>query len=169
MVRLDYALPDEKVLQKGSIIDIETTGLFPTTDMLITLGILKGRKAHVYQLTNNQYIRFWRLCVSLVLKAPIPRYSYAAHFEADWLNIRDGWQDITQYAEKDYDDFEYGPYYRLHLDQCTFSPFQEHDIISQQVPIQWKAWLREKNPKILYEIAFHNLCDLLRVRQLIGR
>jgi len=172
VVRIDYPLEDEKALAKGSIVDIETTGLFSTTDMIITLGILRKRKASVYQLTSNEYLKFWKLCVNLVLRAPIPRYAYAAHFEAEWLNIKDGWQDLTQYAERR-DDFygldDFDPYYRLRLDACTFSPFQEHDITSQQVPIQWRAWLKERNPKILYEVAFHNLCDLLRVRQLIGR
>ena len=110
VIRLDYTLPDEKALLKGSIIDLETTGLFSSTDMIITLGILRGKRARVYQLTNNEYVKFWGLCVKLVLKAPVPRYSYAAHFEAEWLNIKDGWQDLSQYEERDYDDFEHGPY-----------------------------------------------------------
>lgn len=169
IVELHHDLSNKKVLTKGCVIDIETTGLDANTNKILTLGILTRNKARIYQLTNKQYPRFRDLCINKVSKTPNPRYGYNPRFEADFLGIKEGWHDLTQWEERTYNDYEQGPYYRLSLDQCTLSPFKEPTIASSEVPAYWKQWLTSKKPKTLYEITWHNLIDLLRTRQLVRR
>lgn len=163
LIKTDEQLP------KGCIIDIETTGLDPEKDKIIAIGLLKDNRANIFQLTNTQYERFRAFSILTARSTPRPRYAYAAHFEADFLRIKHGWQDLTQYGEREYEDLERGPHYRLHLDQVTVRPFKRHDIPSQEVPSYWQRWLNTKKPKNLFEITFHCLCDLLRTRQLITK
>lgn len=170
VVPLIHKLSNKKALKKGCITDIETTGLHPNTDMILTLGVLKRNIIFIYQLTNNEYDRFWSLCVNIVSKAPKPRYGYNTRFEAEFLGIKKDWQDLTQYARAHEYNNEWGcnpPYYRLRLEDATTAPFKEPSIQGSEVPQYWKAWLKKKNPKHLYEISYHNLCDLLRTRQLV--
>jgi hypothetical protein len=75
-----------------------------------------------------------------------------------------------QYGEREGNDWvnaEGGPLYKLHLDQVTFSPFSQPDIVGSEVPEHWQEWIKTKNPQELWPITFHCLCDLLRIRQLV--
>jgi hypothetical protein len=165
---LTYRLPSDHALPAGCIIDIETTGLDPAYDKIITLGILKHDIAQIHQLTIPAYNTFKLFCLSKTEKSPKPRYAYAAHFEQEFIGHFKDWQDLTQYAEREYIN-DFNPYYRLRLDECTLTPFQEPDIEGREAPAYWETWLQQRKPKILYAITYHCLCDLLRTRQLIGR
>jgi len=172
IVTLTYKLSPEEALEKGCIIDIETTGLDPAYDKIITLGILKRDIAQIHQLTIPAYNTFKLFCLRKTEKTPKPRYAYAAHFEQEFLGHFKDWRDLTQYVERrgyEWDNPEYDPYYRLRLDECTLTPFQEPDIQGREAPAYWETWLQQQKPKILYAITYHCLCDLLRARQLIGR
>jgi len=167
-VQLGYILPKEARLLKGSIVDLETTGLSPERDNIVSIGVLKKGKAEVHQLTCPDYELFKNFCRKKIMWAPKPRYAYNARFESDFLHSPlDNWQDLTQYGERTYDDPERGPYYTMRLDDCTFTPFREHDTFGAEIPRLWAEWLREHKPQILWQITFHNLCDLLRIRQLV--
>lgn len=169
-------LPRAQALRKGSIIDIETTGLDPNFDNIIAIGILERNIAKVHQLTKPHYVSFKRYCQRKTEGSPKPRYAYAAGFEQDFLNVQHGlladWEDLTQYKERqgyDWNSKDYDTYIRLHLDQCTLTPFHEPDILSREVPNYWQAWLNDRKPKNLWSISYHCLCDLLRERQLVKR
>jgi len=167
IVTLDCRLQREQ-LEKGCIIDIETTGLDPQLHHIITFGILRRKTARVYQLTNPDYEPFKALATQKTQRSQKPRYAYNARFESDFTGIQEGWHDLTQYEERHDEWIWYdGPYYRMHLDQCTLTPFQEPDITGSQVPQHWQQWLKTHKPQTLWAIAFHNLSDLLRTRQLI--
>jgi uncharacterized protein YprB with RNaseH-like and TPR domain len=168
IVTLDYRLQREQQLEKGCIIDIETTGLDPQLHHIITFGILRRKTARVYQLTNPDYVSFKALVTQKTQRSQKPRYAYNARFESDFTGIQEGWHDLTQYEERHDEWIWYdGPYYRMHLDQCTLTPFQEPDITGSQVPQHWQQWLNKHKPQTLWAIAQHNLSDLLRTRQLI--
>lgn len=162
-------LPEEHILPRGALIDIETTGLNPEADDIITMGILQKDRAVIHQLTKPSYELFKAVCESKAIRTPKPRYVYNARFESTFLNIKEGWHDLRQYAERDYEDPERGPYYRMRLDQCTFSVFKEPNIKGADVPHTWQEWLTTQKPETLSQITLHNLADLLRTRQLIEK
>jgi hypothetical protein len=168
IVTLRYKLKTQETLMKGCIIDIETTGLNRENDKIIAFGILKRNIAEIHQLTKPDHDKFETFIKQKTQTSPKPRYGYAVHFEMQFLNFKDhkNWKDLTQYAQKDWDYYE-NPYYRLRLDQCTLTPFQEPDIQGSEVPQHWQQWLKTHKPQTLWAIAFHNLSDLLRTRQLI--
>lgn len=168
IVTLDYHLEREQELHSGCIIDLETTGLDLELHHIITFGILRKKTARIYQLTKPDYESFKALVTQKTQRSPMPRYAYNARFESDFTGIQKGWHDLTQYAERNdkwawYD----GPYYRMHLDQCTLTSFQEGDIVGSDVPLLWEQWLTKHKTQTLWAIAFHCLSDLLRTKQLI--
>ena len=155
-------------LSQGSIIDIETTGLDPSTDNIITLGIIKKKHLLLYQLVHeDSYKRFWSLCNRLAKAQPTPRYGYACHFEADFLRIKDDkWTDLTQYFEIDYNDFI--PFRRYTLADVTHHPFRDEpiDISGSEIPGEWQQYVTSRNKIHLTNIIYHCYCDMLRTKQL---
>lgn len=168
-ISLSYKL--DTPLHKGCIIDCETTGLNPSTDQIITLGIIKKNLLLIYQLIHeDSYHRFHSLCHRIVKEQPTPRYGYACRFEADFLKILDdNWQDLTQHFEVDYADFI--PFRRYRLIDVTRHPFPDEpiDIDGSQVPTEWQQYLKTKNKKHLTNIIFHSICDLHRTKQLVEK
>jgi len=168
-------------LEKGCVIDIETTGLNPRKNdyynpqsHVITLGIYQGDLIRIYQLAKPDYDRFLEICRRIVDKTPQPRYAYAAHFEQKFLEVKEGWQDLTRYIEPDYewDYYDHPPWFsgRLSLKDVTKGPYESRedwDIEGSEVPSTWEKWLKTKDPRVLSEISYHNYIDLLRERQLI--
>lgn len=156
-------------LHKGCIIDIETTGLNPASDQIITLGIIKKKLLLIYQLIHeDSYHRFHSLCHRVVKEQPIPRYGYACRFEADFLKILDDdWQDLTQHFEVDSDP----PYRRYSLASVTRHPFPNEpiDMGGSQVPVEWTEYLKTKNTIHLANIVYHAVCDLHRTKQLVEK
>lgn len=165
-------------LNRGSIIDIETTGLNPEPgdyynpqSHTISLGIYSGHLIRIYQLAKPDYERFRILARRIARKTPQPRYAYAAHFEQSFLGIPEGWHDLTRYREPYYNDWENWHNYRYRLADVTQGPYEKPedlDIDSSDVPQTWENWLRTKDWRQLAEISWHNYCDLLRERQLVN-
>jgi len=161
----------EKPLAQGSVIDLETTGLDPLTDNIITLGIMKKNHLLIYQLLHeDSYSRFSSLCHHVVKEQPTPRYGYACAFEADFLRIKDDkWHDLTQYFTVDYDDFN--PFRRYSLIDVTHHPFPNEpiDIDGSQIPHEWQQYQKTKKKIHLTNIIHHCICDLHRTQQLIHK
>jgi len=168
-ISLTYKLDNS--LKKGSIIDCETTGIDCLSDKIITLGIIRKNLLLIYQLLKeDSYWRFLQLCKRIAKKQPTPRYAYAVHFEADFLNLKDDkWLDLTEYFEVDYDDEN--PFRRYSLVDVTFHPFPNEpiDIDGSQIPQEWQQYLKTKNKNHLTNIIFHCACDLHRTKQLIEK
>jgi len=158
-----------KPLQKGTIIDVETDGLFPDRNHIITLGILKRNEIRIFQLIKPFYDRFQKLCHQIVEDQPMPHYAYASHFEQSFLQVTTEWQDLTQYYEVDYD--QENPWRTSRLAAITFHPFpnQPYDIDGQQVLTEWQQWLKTKKPQHLTNIVYHNTCDILRTQQILEK
>lgn len=164
-----YTHPINPPLQKGTIIDIETTGLDPKLDHILTLAILKRNKAEIHQLVQRKCARFKRLCHYIAIRTPKPRYAYNTRFETDFLTVKDDWIDLTQYFEVDYDHGN--PFRRYRLADCTRHPFpgEPYDIDGTLVANAWELWLKTKDPNFIVDIIYHSLCDLLRTQQLITK
>lgn len=169
IVETHYRLSKEQTLKKGCIIDVETDGLDPHHNRILTLGILKRNIAQVHQLTKADYGPFKSFAVEKTIFSPEPRYAYNARFEQDFLSEEKGWHDLTQYAKKEgfYGTDDFDPFHRLRLDSCTLTPFTELDIVGSDVPRLWQEWLSKHKPESLWQITLHCLSDLLRTRQLI--
>ena len=162
-------------LVKGTIVDIETTGLNPgrgdyynPQSHIITLGTYSGPTIELRQLMSPKYEAFRDLCVRTVEKKPKPLHAYFAHFEKDFLGIEQGWNDLGQYWPSDWHD----GYRRVSLIEATRRPYQsreDEDVDGKDVPQLWAAWVKESRIKNLAEIAYHCYIDLLRESQLVNK
>lgn len=159
----------DNLLEKGTIIDCETTGLYPEHDHIITLGVLKRNEIRIFQLIKPFYDRFQKLCHQIVEDQPMPHYAYASHFEQSFLQVTTEWQDLTQYYDVEYD--EECPIRPHSLASITFHPFpnQPYDIDGKDCITEWQQWLKTKKPQHLTEIIYHNASDLLRTQQLLEK
>jgi hypothetical protein len=90
-------LPERYYLEKGCIIDLETTSFTPLSGHIITMGILEKDRATVHQLTVPKYEDFQVYCFKKARETQEPRYSYNACFESEFLQIENGWCDLMQY------------------------------------------------------------------------
>lgn len=154
-------------LPKGTIIDLETTGLKPGIDSIVTMGLYRRNRIRIFQLVKPEYNRFWRLCHKIAQEQPRPLYAYVAQFERDFLKIPNGWKDLTRHYQT-YD--EYYSTRRFRLIEVTKPPYgspDDQDIDSHEVPKKWAEWLLDRNLESLCEIAYHCMIDLIRERQLI--
>jgi len=152
----------------GTIVDIETTGLNPESDRILTLGIYRENKIFIYQLVKPRYRIFERMCRAIVRRLPKPLYAYAASFEQEFLQIPNGWRDLTRYYEVEYD--EWCPIRRFRLVDVTTYPYEttkDFDINGAEVPQKWREWLKHRNLRILAEIPYHCMVDLRREVQLL--
>lgn len=92
-------LPKRYYLKKGCIIDLETTGLIPLLNHIITMGILEKNRAVIHQLTVPKYMDFRDYCFQKAKETQEPRYAYNARFESEFLQIENGWHDLMQYRD----------------------------------------------------------------------
>jgi hypothetical protein len=92
-------LPKRYYLEKGCIIDLETTGIFPLLSHIITMGILEKGRAVIHQLTVPKYTDFLYYCIQKAKETQEPRYAYNARFESEFLQIENGWHDLMQYRD----------------------------------------------------------------------
>jgi len=164
-------------LEKGCIVDIETTGLNPgkgdyytPASSVVTLGVYQGDLIRIYQLAKPNYIKFLAICRKIIERSPTPRYAYAAHFEQSFLGVFNGWQDLTRYREVEPDGWEPYRNYRYRLVDVTRNPCptrEDWDIDGEEVPARWSQWLTGRQIRDLAEISYHCYIDLLRERQLV--
>ena len=94
-------LPKRYCLEKGCIIDLETTSFSPWSGHIITMGILEKDRAIVHQLTVPKYKDFQVYCFKKARETQEPRYAYNARFESEFLQIENGWRDLMQYRVVD--------------------------------------------------------------------
>jgi len=160
---------------KGTIVDIETTGLNPgrgdyynPQSHIITLGTYSGPTIELRQLLSPRYEAFRDVCLRTVERKPQPLYAYFAHFEKEFLGIEEGWNDLGQYSFSDWHD----GYSRLSLVDVTRSPYQrseDGDVDGRDVPQLWARWVKGSPVNNLAEIAYHCYIDLLRESQLVNK
>ncbi len=94
-------LPEDYCLDKGCVIDLETTGVFPLSSNIVTMGVLEKDRAVVYQLTVPKYEEFQDYCFRKARQTQEPRYSYNCRFESEFLQIEEGWRDLMRYRVVD--------------------------------------------------------------------
>ena len=72
----------------GSVIDIETTGLDPTQDEIITFGYIEKNNLHIIQRTTEENDSFYNELIKVANRLRPPFYSYNGLFEQGFLSKR---------------------------------------------------------------------------------
>lgn len=156
-----YKLP---IKLKGTLIDIETTGLNPDTDELVTFGAITGSRLYIIQRTGEEAKDFLNRIRKEVENCQSPFYAYYCPFESKWLDIPlSRWQEIQpyEYAKKE--------------DMISISQEVRKDSLhtGKRVPEFWNRYLRlrddhpQEAANILQKIMEHNKTCLLKELSLL--
>jgi len=164
--RLSLALS----VEKGSIVDFETTGLLHQNEHeIVGFGhitssrlVLLGRKA-------REKGRFYSEVRRIMRELPMPYYAYNAAFDRGIMEIelgihvnpkrficlQDPWRSKAEKRRMKWPK----------LDELISEPaeyFNEPRVRGEDVPRLWKEFLREGTDSPIRKIMQHNLSDLLR-------
>lgn len=154
-------------IPKGTLIDIETTGINSYTDEILTFGFVAKNNLIILQRRTKHKERFYEEVTKVLRTLSEPFYAYNLQFEQKFLenqlrvtctgtDLFKPWQDR---AEKKY---------RIKwpkLDDLISEPefyYDEKRIRGEDVPILWQKFLKRKREKLLSLIMRHNQSDLLR-------
>lgn len=132
---------------KGTIIDLETTGLSPRSNVVITVGILHGTCFKVFQASESGEIPmdFGPYLRNL----PRPRYAFNKGFEESFL----GFELDEELQSKPFERKTEALFVRLLHDPL--------DRRGELVPREWEAYLKTADRMHLQRIIDHNISDLL--------
>ncbi len=129
----------------GTILDVETTGLSPSLDRLITVGILRNGESEVYQATDNSSLLD---SVRPILQTlPRPIYGFNKSFEEGFLDIKlDRELQLRPFESKNN---------AIHI-----SGVEDPLGHGSRVPREWDAYLVDGMRDHLDRIVAHNVADL---------
>lgn len=152
--------------QDGIILDIETTGLDPKTDEVITFGYIHGDKVIILQRVGRETEKFYRAIKEELSKIQKPIFAYYAEFEKAFLeklfdfkgifvDILDPWKvkanELGIKAPK--------------LDKLVPGPEKymgEKTTTGRDVVQIWQQYLKSGNLDDLTLLIRHNQIDLLQ-------
>jgi len=150
----------------GSVIDIETTGLNPASDEIVTLGFIEDNKLQIIQRTSKDKAEYYKELKEVVTNLKAPFYAYNGSFEKRFLHTQLG-------IEKEVVDV-FAPWRKMaesrgqkwpKLDDLVSEPEIYLDmprITGRDCPILWKNFLQTKDRDLLTPIMEHNKSDILR-------
>jgi|TARA_B100000315_G_scaffold101382_1_gene93153 uncharacterized protein YprB with RNaseH-like and TPR domain len=151
---------------EGSVIDIETTGLNPASDEIVTLGFIEDNKLQIIQRTSKDKAEYYKELKEVVTNLKAPFYAYNGSFEKRFLHAQLG-------IEKDFVDV-FLPWRIMaeskgqkwpKLDDLVSEPEMYLGIpriTGRECPILWKNFLKTKDQALLTPIMDHNKSDILR-------
>jgi len=145
---------------KGTIFDVETTGLAPSIGELITIGYVSGSKLRIIQRDDrngSEKNRISEIAESLTV-LPHPYMAYNKIFEQRWLPFEidiDLWENWKRLAT------EVGAKYPK-LKELVPPLLNYFGITRGEIPSLWKKYVEEGDKDALVEIVAHNLDDLIR-------
>jgi len=132
-------------LFKGTIVDVETTGLCPKLDRLITVGILRNGEYEVYQATDSSSLLESLRPIFQTLPRPI--YAFNKSFEEGFLGIRiDRELQLRLFESKN--------------EAIRISGVEDPLGHGSKVPLEWASYLCDKGRDHLDRIVAHNRADL---------
>jgi uncharacterized protein YprB with RNaseH-like and TPR domain len=167
--KLVYSLP--LALQKGTLIDFETTGIPHKTSSheIVTLGYCSKNKLIVLQRTTKEKEPFYTELKQLFSALPKPFYAYNACFEKAIMQIE---LDL-EVNDADFIDIM-RPYRKKAEELCIKWPrlddlisepedyFREQKISGKDVPALWSKYLISGDATLLEKIMLHCFSDVLR-------
>jgi len=132
---------------KGTIVDLETTGLSPSSCHVITVGVLHGTGYEVFQASAADEVPL--NLGSYILSLPRPHYAFNKAFEESFLGFEIG------------NELQTKPYERK-TEVIYVRSFQDPlGRRGELVPLEWQAYLRDGDKDHLRRIIGHNVFDLL--------
>ncbi len=152
-------------IPRGTLVDIETTGLDKIQDEIVVFGYIQGSCLEIICRTSKEEKPFIAQITTLVSKLPRPFYAYNLPFEKEFLKAKgmnidgiDLFQPWREKAEK----------YSLKwpkLDELFSHAedyFNEPVISGKDIPLLWQRFLQTGDRDFLQQIIRHNESDLLR-------
>jgi len=132
---------------RGTIVDLETTGLSASMDRVITVGVLHDSTYEVFQASDGRDIL--EQTRPYLRRLPKPLYAFNKEFEESFLGI-----ELDR-------ELQMRPYERK-TEAITISgivdPLGRH---GESVPVEWRTYLETRNKVHLQRIVEHNISDLL--------
>ena len=152
-------------IPRGTLIDIETTGLDKAHDEIVVFGYIQGSCIEIICRTSREEEPFIAQIARLVLELPRPFYAYNLSFEKEFLRAKgmtiegiDLFQPWKEKADRlglkwpKLDElFSHAEYY-----------FNEPVVHGKDVPWLWGRFLETGDRDYLQQIIRHNESDLLR-------
>lgn len=134
-----------------SIVDIETTGLDPSRNKLITLGMIYGHNLHIMQRMKEDKDDFKDRCIEHITELNrhgiLEFYAYNCSFESRFLGNHLSWNEIMPY--------------RIKKDECVkFDHF--HFGTGKEAVAWWKKWEKTGEIEYIENIMRHNVNCLLK-------
>ena len=159
-------------LVAGTIIDLETTGLYPSRDDIITFGWLTGNEIQVIQRVEASPETFYGCIEEELDRIPSPLYAYNASFERDFLKSKTGrdlefidvfkpWRNMAERKGLKWPS----------LDKISPVPYRymgEKPVKGGDVVVIWKSYLRNRKLGSLSLIVMHNMRDLIQTLSLLS-
>lgn len=153
------------ILPEGVVLDVETTGLDPKKDEIITFGYIQEDSMTIIQRTEAETSGFYQAIKAELKTIPQPIFAYYAEFEKGFLerfgfkgifvDILDPWKtkanELNIRAPK--------------LDELVPGPEKymgEKTTTGSDVVQMWSRYLKSGDLDVLKRIIRHNQIDLLQ-------
>jgi uncharacterized protein YprB with RNaseH-like and TPR domain len=152
-------------IPKGTLVDIETTGLDGKYDEVIVFGYIQGNCLEIICRTSRDEEPFIARLAQLVPKLPRPFHAYNLSFEKGFLKAK-GMDiegiDLFQPWKKKADELSLKWPKLDELFSHAEHYFNEPVISGKDIPELWERYLHTGNEDYLQQIIRHNESDLLR-------
>ncbi len=130
---------------RGTIVDVETTGLSPRFDRLITVGILRNGEYEIYQVTDGSSLL--DVLGPTLQTLPRPVYAFNKGFEEGFLGIHiDRELQLRPFEGKN--------------EAIRISGVEDPLGHGSRVPPEWASYLADGRRDHLERIVSHNFADL---------
>ena len=133
------------VVFSGSIVDIETTGISPWSDRVVTVGLVHGNVCEVFQRTDESDML--EALSGRLETLPRPIFAFNKGFEESFLGL------VVDY------ELQLRPYESL-TEAIHISGICDPLGSGRQVPPEWRAYQIDRNKGHLERIVTHNRADL---------
>ncbi|MFA4647860.1 hypothetical protein P8X24_11560 [Pyrococcus kukulkanii] len=150
---LGYVLPEGNI-----ILDLETTGLEPETDELVSYGIVAGSKAWVViRLNGTEEELIENLKKDLEEFKGSTIWAFYSSFEEKWLGYKIGGEFLKEHELRLLDLKQM----RGRLVDIMPFPFGD-PFDGSSVPSLWESWKVRASIGSIAGIIHHNMADILR-------
>ena len=150
----------------GAIMDIETTGLNPDMDDIITFGFLVENRVTVMQRIDASAKEFCEAAKSRISELPCPLYAYNARFEKAFLSSKLGVElDIVDIFQPWMERAESEGVKYPALDELARLPreyFREKPLKGEEVTFLWRSYQKTREKRKLSPIVRHCMEDLIQ-------
>jgi uncharacterized protein YprB with RNaseH-like and TPR domain len=152
-------------IPKGTLIDLETTGLDVDRDEIVLFGYIQGSRLEIICRNSDDEAPFIAQLAELVPTLPEPFYAYNLSFEKGFLRARgieiEGIDLFQPWKEKaDALSLKWPKLDELFSHAERY--FNEPVISGKHIPWLWQSFLSSGDDSYLQQIIKHNESDLLR-------